>query len=156
GYAGKGETLPLISRPFFADEGIVTRPHGLLQTWRSTVDDERSLIDKLRAKDESAFTELVKRHYSYLFRLANFYVSDQAVAQEVVQEAWIAILKGIDRFEERSSFKTWISRIVMNLARTRAVRENRSVAFSEFVDEELNGWEPAVEPSRFRIASDEF
>jgi len=120
------------------------------------VDNERSLIDKLRARDESAFTEVVQRYYGYLFPLANFYVSDRAVAQEIVQEAWLAVLKGIDRFEERSSFKTWISRIVMNLARTRGVREGRMVAFSEFVDEEADRSEPAVDPSRFRIATDEF
>ena len=110
------------------------------------MDNERSLIDKLRARDESAFTEVVQRYYGYLFPLANFYVSDRAVAQEIVQEAWLAVLKGIDRFEERSSFKTWISRIVMNLARTRGVREGRMVAFSEFVDEEADRSEGVIVP----------
>ncbi len=100
------------------------------------MDNERTLIGRLRARDESAFVELVERYYGYLLPLANFFVSNRAVAEEVVQEAWLAVLKGIDRFEERSSFKTWISRIVMNLARTRGVRESRMVAFSEFADNE--------------------
>ena len=73
-----------------------------------------------------------------------------------MQDAWLAVLKGIDRFEERSSFKTWISRIVMNLARTRGVREGRMVAFSEFADEEAGRSEAAVDPARFRVATDEY
>ena len=117
---------------------------------------ERVLIEKLRARDESAFVELVERYYGYLLPLANFFVSNRAVAEEIVQEAWLAVLKGIDRFEERSSFKTWISRIVMNLARTRGVRESRTVAFSEFVDEDAERPEAAVDPSRFRLPSDDY
>jgi RNA polymerase sigma-70 factor (ECF subfamily) len=120
------------------------------------VEDERVLIQKLRARDESAFMQLVEHYHSYLLPLANFYVANTAVAQEVVQEAWLAVLNGIDRFEERSSFKTWITRIVMNLARTRGVRESRMVAFSEFADEEAGRSERAVDPSRFRVATDEY
>ena len=120
------------------------------------VDDERVLIAKLRARDELAFRELVRRYYGYLLPLANYFVSNKAVAEEVVQEAWLAVLTGIDRFEERSSFKTWISRIVMNLARTRGVRESRMVTFSEFADKEASGGEPAVDPERFRVAPDEY
>ncbi len=120
------------------------------------MDNERTLIGRLRARDESAFVELVERYYGYLLPLANFFVSNRAVAEEVVQEAWLAVLKGIDRFEERSSFKTWISRIVMNLARTRGVRESRMVAFSEFADNEAGRPEPAVDPERFRVATDEY
>jgi RNA polymerase sigma-70 factor, ECF subfamily len=120
------------------------------------VSDERILIQKLRARDEDAFVTLVDRYYGYLLPLANFYVSNKAVAEEVVQEAWMAVLTGIDRFEERSSFKTWISRIVMNLARTRGVRESRMVTFSEFADKEASGPEVAVDPSRFQLAGDEY
>jgi RNA polymerase sigma-70 factor (ECF subfamily) len=120
------------------------------------VDVERTLIERLRARDESAFTEIVERYYGYLLPLANFYVSNRAVAEEVVQEAWLAVLKGIDRFEERSSFKTWLSRIVMNLARTRGVRESRMVPFSEFADEEAGSSEPAVDPERFQVATDDY
>ena len=120
------------------------------------MNDERTLIERLRVRDESAFVELVERYYGYLLPLADFFVSNRAVAEEVVQEAWLAVLKGIDRFEERSSFKTWISRIVMNLARTRGVRESRMVAFSEFADNEAGRPEPAVDPERFRVATDEY
>lgn len=120
------------------------------------MDDERTLIQRLRARDETVFAELVERDYGYLIPLANFFVSNRAVAEEVVQEAWLAVLKGIDRFEERSSFKTWISRIVMNLARTRGVRESRMVAFSEFSDKEAGRREPAADPGRFKVAADEY
>lgn len=120
------------------------------------MDDERILIQKLRSRDEYAFVELVQSYYGYLLPLANFFVSNKAVAEEVVQEAWMAVLTGIDRFEERSSFKTWISRIVMNLARTRGVRENRMVAFSEFAGSEAAVAEPAVDPDRFQTGSGDY
>ena len=120
------------------------------------MDDERTLVERLRARDENAFVELVESYYSCLLPLADFYVSNKAVAEEVVQETWLAVLRGIDRFEERSSFKTWISRIVMNIARTRGVRESRMVAFSEFADSEGGPDEPAVDPERFRKATDEY
>src|SRR5215813_7383954 len=110
----------------------------------NVVEDEQILIERLRARDEAAFTELVERYYGYLLPLADFFVSNQAVAEEVVQEAWLAVLKGIDRFEQRSSFKTWISRIVMNLAKTRGVRESRMVPFSSFAEHEAGGSETAV------------
>jgi RNA polymerase sigma-70 factor (ECF subfamily) len=116
------------------------------------VADEQQLIERLKARDESAFVELVERYYGYLLPLADFYVSDKAVAEEVVQDAWLAVLKGIDRFEGRASFKTWISQIVMNLARTRGVRERRMVSFSEFTDDE----NPAVDPSQFQIATADY
>lgn len=118
--------------------------------------DEGLLIQRLKLREERAFVELVERYYGYLLPLADFYVSNRAVAEEVVQEAWLAVLKGIDRFEERSSFKTWISRIVMNLARTRGVRESRMVPFSDFANDEAGHAEPAVDPDRFRVATDEY
>jgi RNA polymerase sigma-70 factor (ECF subfamily) len=120
----------------------------------NVVDDEQILIERLRARDEAAFTKLVQHYYGYLIPLADFYVSNRAVAEEVVQEAWLAVLNGIDRFEQRSSFKTWISRIVMNLARTRGVRESRMVPFSEAAEKEAESPEVVVDPSRFRTASD--
>jgi len=120
------------------------------------VEDEHILIERLRARDEAAFTELVERYYGYLLPLADFFVSNRAVAEEVVQEAWLAVLNGIDRFEQRSSFKTWISRIVMNLAKTRGVRESRMVPFSEFAEEETESPEAVVDPLRFRAANDDY
>ena len=120
------------------------------------MEDEQILIERLRARDEAAFTELVERYYGYLLPLADFFVSNRSVAEEVVQEAWLAVLNGIDQFEQRSSFKTWISRIVMNLARTRAVRERRMVPFSEFAERETGSPEAVVDPLRFRAANDDF
>jgi RNA polymerase sigma-70 factor (ECF subfamily) len=119
------------------------------------VEDEQILIKRLRARDEAAFTELVERYYGYLLPLAEFFVSNRAVAEEVVQEAWLAVLNGIDRFEQRSSFKTWISRIVMNLAKTRGVRESRMVPFSELAERETESLEGVVDPLRFRAADDD-
>src|SRR5215813_9094466 len=116
----------------------------------NVVEDEQMLIERLKARDEAAFTELVERYYGYLLPLADFFVSNRAIAEEVVQEAWLAVLNGIDRFERRSSFKTWISRIVMNLARTRGVRESRMVPFSEFAEKEAESPEAVVDPLRFR------
>jgi RNA polymerase sigma-70 factor (ECF subfamily) len=83
-----------------------------------------------------------------MLRLATMYVSSRAVAEEVVQEAWLAVLTGIDRFEERSSLKTWVFRILTNKAKTRAQREGRTVPFSSLSDADAEH-EPAVDPDRF-------
>jgi RNA polymerase sigma-70 factor, ECF subfamily len=115
--------------------------------------DELALLARLRAGDEQAFEGLVERYYSTMIAVARTYVKTRAVAEEVVQEAWIGVLRGIDRFEGRSSLKTWILRIVVNTAKTRGVREARSVPFSSLAPE---GDEPAVEPDRFRGAADSF
>jgi len=120
------------------------------------VENEQVLIQRLKARDEAAFTELIHRYHGYLLPLADFFVANPAVAEEVVQDAWLAVLNGIDRFEERSSFRTWISRIVMNIARTRGVRESRMVPFSEFADDEIHQPDTAVDPARFRDAADDY
>jgi RNA polymerase sigma-70 factor (ECF subfamily) len=145
------------SATIFLSSGNSLRPSRFVTyVGGKVVEDERTLIKRLRSRDEAAFEELIERYYGYLIPLASFFVSNRAVAEEVVQEAWLAVLKGIDRFEERSSLKTWISRIVMNLARTRGVRESRMVPFSEFADNEIEGPDAAVDPTRFRGASDEY
>jgi RNA polymerase sigma-70 factor (ECF subfamily) len=118
--------------------------------------DEQQMIERLKARDEDAFVELVERYYGYLLPLAEFYVSNKAVAEEVIQDAWLAVLKGIDRFEGRAAFKTWITQIVMNLARTRGVRDSRMVSFSQFSDEETGRWQPAVDPSQFQMATADY
>ncbi len=120
------------------------------------MDNEQKLIERLRAREENAFVELVESYYGQLLSLASLFVSNKAVAEEVIQEAWLAVFRGIDRFEARSSFKTWICRIVMNIARTRGVRESRVVAFSDFVDAETDRYEPAVDPSQFRLPTDDY
>ena len=115
--------------------------------------EEVELLARLRSGDEQAFGELVDRHYSTMLAVARTYVKSRAVAEEVVQDAWIGVLKGLDRFEGRSSLKTWIIRIVVNTAKTRGVREARSVPFSSLAPE---GEEAAVEPERFRDSNDGF
>ena len=105
--------------------------------------DERDLVDRLRKRDEQAFVELVDRYGPAMLRVAMTFVRTRAVAEEVVQDAWLGVLRGIDGFEGRSSLKTWLFRIVANTARTRGEREARTVPFASIMDE------PAVEPERF-------
>jgi RNA polymerase sigma-70 factor, ECF subfamily len=115
-------------------------------------ENEQDLVARLRAGDESAFEALVDRYQASLVRLARVYVRDPAVAEEVVQETWLAVLNGIDRFEGRSSLKTWIFRILTNRAKTRGGRERRSVPFSSLGDAD----EAAVDPDRFQEDGDQY
>ena len=116
--------------------------------------EEAELVERLRAGDEQAFAALVDSYYGMMLAVARGYVRTRAVAEEVVQEAWLGVLKGIDRFEGRSSLKTWMMRIVVNIAISRGEREARSIPFSAFASEE--GDEPVVDPERFRDESDGF
>ncbi len=109
-------------------------------------DDERELVQGLRRGDESAFVALVERYGPRMLSLAQRHVRSRAVAQEVVQDTWLSVLKGIDKFEQRSSLKTWLFRILINQAKSRGVRESRGVPFSAL---EGDSGEPAVEPERF-------
>jgi RNA polymerase sigma-70 factor, ECF subfamily len=118
-----------------------------------TAADEAELLARLRAGDERAFETLVERHYGTMLAVARGYVKSRAVAEEVVQEAWLGVLKGLDRFEGRSSLRTWIIRIVANIAQTRGAREARSVPLSSLSPE---GDEPAVDADRFRGHQDAF
>jgi len=115
--------------------------------------DELELLTRLRAGDEQAFEALVARHYGTMMAVAQTYVKTRAVAEEVVQEAWLGLLQSLDRFEGRSSLKTWILAILVNKAKTRGVREARSVPFASLAQEQD---EPAVEPDRFRGPQDGF
>jgi RNA polymerase sigma-70 factor (ECF subfamily) len=110
--------------------------------------DDSALIAALRGGDADAFALLVDRHSSAMVRVAMAYVPSRAAAEEVVQEAWIAVLRGIDRFEGRSSLKTWIFRILENVAMRAGARERRSVPFSALAEAEDTG-EPSVDPDRF-------
>jgi RNA polymerase sigma-70 factor (ECF subfamily) len=112
---------------------------------RGTVLPDAELIEAIKAGDEGAFAALVDAYSPALLRMARMFVRDRAVAEEVVQETWLAVLRGIDRFEGRSSLRTWIFRILMNTARTRGAREARSIPFSAAVSAD----EPAVDPDRF-------
>jgi RNA polymerase sigma-70 factor, ECF subfamily len=114
-------------------------------TSRTPADEE--LLARLRAGDEDAFMEIVMRYTPLMRRIALGYVRSPAVADEVVQEAWLGVLTGLGRFEGRSSLKTWILRILINQAHTRARREARSVPFSALAREDDDA--PAVDPARF-------
>jgi RNA polymerase sigma-70 factor (ECF subfamily) len=111
--------------------------------------DEQELLDSLRSGDERAFMALVDRHGAAMLRHARMFVPDRAVAEEVVQEAWLGALSGIERFEGRSSLRTWLFSIIANVARTRGVREARSVPFSALPEEG-----PSVPAERFLGAGD--
>jgi len=104
------------------------------------------IVERLRAGDEAAFRELVRRHHSSMVNFAETFVPSRAVAEEVAQEAWLGVIKGIDRFEGRSALSTWIFRIVANIARTRGPRERRTVSLNE----ELAEAGPSVPEDRFR------
>jgi RNA polymerase sigma-70 factor (ECF subfamily) len=106
---------------------------------------DAEVVAALKRGDEAVFAELVDAYSPGLMRMAQMFVRDRAVAEEVVQETWVGVLRGIDRFEGRSSLKTWIYRILMNTAKTRGQREARSVPFSAAA----GGDEPSVDPDRF-------
>lgn len=120
---------------------------------RTASAEEVELLARLRAGDERAFEALVVRHYGTMLAVARTYVSSRAVAEEVVQEAWLGVLKGLDAFEGRSSLATWIMRIVANIAKTRGVREARSVPYASLAPE---GEDVAVDRARFRGPGDAF
>ena len=92
--------------------------------------NEAELVTALRSGVENAFAQLVDTHGAAMLRVVRLYVREEAVAQEVVQDAWLAFLRGLDRFEQRSSLRTWLFSILVNIAKTRAVREHRTVPFS--------------------------
>jgi len=105
------------------------------------VDDDMELLQRLRASDEQAFVILVRRYHDPMLRLACGFVPSRAVAEEVVQDTWMGVLRGISGFEGRSSLRTWLFRILVNRARTAGERERRSVAIGDAG--------PAVDQSRF-------
>ena len=119
---------------------------------RSTAGAERELLGRLRAGDERACGELVDRCHPTMLAVAQAHVRSRASAEEVVQEAWVGVIRGLDGFEGRSSLKTWILRIVVNTAKTRGVREARSLPFAALEGDGV----PAVEPHRFRGPDDPY
>jgi RNA polymerase sigma-70 factor (ECF subfamily) len=106
------------------------------------VDDE-VLLEKLLAGDEAAYRDLVTRYHTSLVRVARYHVDSDAAAEDVAQDTWVAVLRGVHRFEHRSSFKTWLFKILVNRARTAGNRDRRQVSVDP------TSAEPAVAPSRF-------
>src|SRR5919199_4297749 len=130
----------MTTRPVRADDRPMT---GLAIPSQATDPD---LVARLRSGDETAFARLVDDLSPLMLRLALGHVRTRAVAEEVVQEAWLGVLTGLGAFEGRSSLKTWVLRILVNRAKTRGERESRSVAFSCLTDD---GDAPTVDPDRF-------
>jgi RNA polymerase sigma-70 factor (ECF subfamily) len=109
--------------------------------------DDVVLVKALTARDPEAFAYLLDRYHAPLVRLARQYVPNRAVADEVVQETWLAVIEGINRFEQRSSLKTWLYRVLLNIARTHGEKEQRSIPFATNT---ITDNDPAVDPHRFR------
>ena len=119
------------------------------------IDDDSQLLTAIRTGDETAFVSLVERYQAPLQRLARMYV-DASSIDDVVQDTWIGVLHGLPNFEGRASFKTWLFRILVNRARTRAVRNGRTIPMSAWVQAETESEEYAVDPARFRSANDPY
>jgi RNA polymerase sigma-70 factor, ECF subfamily len=119
----------------------VTAAMRRMRRGSSGADEDHELVTRLRAGEERAFVELAARHHAAMLQLASSFVSSPAIAEEVVQDTWLAVLRGIERFAGRSTFKTWLLQILVNRARSTGVREHRSVAIGDAT--------PAVDRSRF-------
>jgi RNA polymerase sigma-70 factor (ECF subfamily) len=124
------------------------------------VDDDAALVERLRAGHEDAFVDLVQRYQPRLLRLAETTVGSPAVAEEVTQDTWLAVVRGVDRFEGRSSFKTWLYHVLLNRARSAARREQRAGIPDDAVDEHFlkdghwaNPPEPWAERAEDRIVA---
>lgn len=124
-------------------------PNSYCRVAMSSTVDETDLITALRGGDERAFVQLVDQHTAALVRVARGYVASREIAEEVVQETWIALIKGIDKFEGRSSLRTWLFTVMINIAKARGVRERRDAdtAIAAFTG-------CTVDPKRFRTTDD--
>ena len=120
----------------------------------ASIADEQGLVQALRAGEQDAFRALVDSHYATMKRLARSYVHCDARAEEVVQETWLAVVRGIARFEERSALSTWIHSILINKARRYATRESRTLPFSSIGRADESG--PTIDPDRFQGDEDEW
>jgi RNA polymerase sigma-70 factor (ECF subfamily) len=116
--------------------------------------DDAALVQRLRRGEESAFAEIVSGWSPVMLRVARRHLSTHASCEEVVQETWLAVVRGLNDFEGRSSLRTWVFRILTNVAVTRAVREARSVPMSSYLTAEDSG--PTVDSDRFRGPDDEY
>jgi RNA polymerase sigma-70 factor, ECF subfamily len=139
--------------------GVTTEsrlPPFAVSATTNQADDDTQLVAALKRRDEAAFVGLVERYQRPLLRLALVYCRSLAIAEEIVQDTWLGVIQGIDRFEGRASFKTWLFQILVNRARTRAEREGRAISFSSLAEEGEAPGEPAVPPERFRPLDDKW
>jgi RNA polymerase sigma-70 factor (ECF subfamily) len=111
--------------------------------------DESQLVAALRRRDETAFVSLVRRYHELMLRIARAQLNGGAAAEEVVQETWLAVIKGIDSFEGRSSLRTWMFRILTYQASARLEREGRQIPFSALAAADAAATDPSIDPSRF-------
>lgn len=138
-------SLPLLTHPAMHLNAIATLAAIAWRARRARADgDELDLLERMRGGDQDAFLELVTRHQPSMLRLARSFVSSSAIAEEVVQDTWVGVLRGIDRFEGRASLRTWLLRILVNRARSTGVIERRSVAIGDAG--------PAVDRARFDVS----
>jgi RNA polymerase sigma-70 factor, ECF subfamily len=128
---------------------VESRPNAL----SVQVDPDTALLVRLRAGDENAFAQVVDAWSPMLLRVARTFVSTDASAQEIVQETWLAVVRGLERFEGRSTLKTWVFSILTNVGRTTGARESRSLPLSSLSPDDEG---PTVEPGRFLGAGDEW
>ncbi len=126
------------------DQTDVVRPAG-----GAFDGNEPLLVAALRRREEAAFAALVRRYHSLMLRVAYLQLKDAAACEEVVQETWLAVIKGIDSFQGRSSLRTWIFRILTYQASARLERDGRLIPFSALASADAVAAEPSVEPSRF-------
>ena len=115
--------------------------------------DEGELIAALRAGDEAAFSRIVSEWSRPMLALARSFVSSEASAEEVVQETWLAVIKGLDRFEGRSALRTWVYRILVNTAKSRGVKEHRTLPWSSVAGEDAG---PSLDPALFQSAGEAY
>jgi RNA polymerase sigma-70 factor (ECF subfamily) len=113
--------------------------------------DDGALVERLRAGDEQAFAALVDGWSGWMLRLAREHVATASAAEEVVQDTWLAVLQGLDRFRGEAALRTWVYRILVNQAKRRGVRDRRTVPFASLAPEDEG---PTVDPSRFQGAGD--
>jgi RNA polymerase sigma-70 factor, ECF subfamily len=116
--------------------------------------DDRDLVAALRAGDEQAFAALIDGWSGSMLRMARLHVPTDSVAEEVVQETWLAVLTGLEKFRGDSSLRTWVYRILLNQAKTRGARERRTVPFASLTDDSVDSDGPTVDPSRFQGAAE--
>jgi len=131
------------------DPHVLNRVHLGSRSSDTTTMKELQLVQDLRNGNEAAFKSLIERYHTWLIRLARTFVPSQAVAEEVVQETWLAVLQGITRFEGRSSLKTWLFHILTNRAKTRGRQEGRYVSFSDVATQTEEEEASTLQPERF-------